>query len=150
VKINPSSLLIIYSSFSKNSASYNVANYISNKLNISKINIYEKKNLNKIKRSKIYLIIASTMGDQELSPQMENFFLSIKKLKLKKKKYFAAELGNYYGYDDYTFGAQKIIDSFLPEIGIKKIFKTNSIDTMPKINWFQVEKWLKSIKRNIL
>ena len=90
------------------------------------------------------------MGDQELSSQMENFLIKIKKLKLKNKKYFAAEIGNYYGYDDYTMGAQRIIDIFLPKIGIKKILKTNSIDTMPKINWFQAEKWLKSIKRNLL
>jgi flavodoxin len=150
MKIDTLSSLIIFSAFSKKSASYNLSSYISNKLKIPKFNLYKKKNFYKITKYKTYILIASTMGDQELSNQMENFLIKIKKFKLKNKKYFAAEIGNYYGYDDYTMGAKRIIDIFLPKIGIKKILKTNSIDTMPKINWFQTEKWLKSIKRNLL
>jgi flavodoxin len=150
MKIDTLSSLIIFSAFSKKGSSYNLSNYISNKLKIPKFNLYKKKNFNKIIKYKTYILIASTMGDQELSNQMESFLIKIKKFKLKNKKYFAAEIGNYYGYDDYRMGAQRIIDIFLQKIGIKKILKTNSIDTMPKINWFQAEKWLKSIKRNLL
>jgi hypothetical protein len=77
------------------------------------------------------------MGDQELSNQMENFLIKIKKFKLKNKKYFADEIGNYYGYDDHTMGAKRIINIFLPKIGIKKI--THQIITHQKNGFFFVK-----------
>ena len=77
MKIDTLSSLIIFSAFSKESSSYNLSNYISNKLKIPKFNLYKKKNFNEIIKYKTYILIASTMGDQELSSQMENFLIKI-------------------------------------------------------------------------
>ncbi len=86
----------------------------------------------------IILFICPTYGDQELPEDMENFIYSTSET---NRSYVICELGNYYGYDDYNFGALKIIESRLTELKWSKFFKSLSLDSMPSINWNVFNCW---------
>jgi flavodoxin len=85
----------------------------------------------------IILFICPTYGDEELHPAMENFLISI----TEKKSYVICELGNYYGYDDFSFGAKKIIESHLKQLGWSEFFPSLSLDSMPSIDWKTFNIW---------
>ena len=90
----------------------------------------------------ITLFICPTYGDEELPPAMENFLCSIT---CTKKLFVICELGNYYGYDDFRFGALKIIDAHLKSLGWNEFFPALSLDSMPSIDWTTFENWKREL-----
>lgn len=90
----------------------------------------------------IVLFLCPTYGDEELPHEMEDFLLS---LKIRNKSYVVCELGNYYGYDDFTFGAKKIIEEHLNSLGWDKFYNGISLDSLPKIDWDCFFKWKKGL-----
>src|SRR4051812_31077156 len=60
------------------------------------------------------IFIIATYGDQELQDDFEKFLLSLEQ-PWEEKKFSICELGNYYGYEDFSTGAGKIVESFLKE-----------------------------------
>lgn len=88
--------------------------------------------------SEIILFVCPTYGDEELHPAMEKFLISITE---KTKKYVICELGNYYGYEDFSFGARKIIESHLKKLGWTEFFPSLSLDSMPSIDWQTFNDW---------
>lgn len=113
----------------------------------------EKKNLAELKLSfsdtakyDMVLIIAPTYGDQELQDTMEEFLLSLNAEKT-SVKYIICEIGNYYGYDDYTFGSGQIIDKYLKQFGAEKLMDVESIDSLPQIDWNAANKWIDKLNK---
>lgn len=84
------------------------------------------------------IILCPTYGDEELPPEMEKW---ITNAQVAEKRFAICELGNYYGYDDYTFGAAKIIRHQLLSLGWKEFFRPLSLDSLPSIEWDDLHQW---------
>lgn len=84
------------------------------------------------------VIFCPTYGDEELPFEMEDFLIQ---LTCKPKNFMVCELGNYYGYDDYSFGAGKIIRQLLLSYGWTEIKPIFSLDSLPQINWPNFNGW---------
>lgn len=93
--------------------------------------------------------LTATYGDQELNDAVEEFVLRMD-TDLSKVKYLVCEVGNYYGYDDYTFGSGMIIERFLDGRKAKRVMKTNSVDSLPRIDWKQVDAWIELLNQKIV
>lgn len=89
---------------------------------------------------KLILFFASTWGDGELQIDMENFFTSFF-LDLQGKKYAMCELGNYYGYDDFEFGALRVMRHFLIKTGGEEIIQPLCMDSLPHKDWIGLHRW---------
>lgn len=85
-----------------------------------------------------FIFFCPTYGDEELPESMEQFLLNFKLL---NKKYTICELGNYYGYDDYQFGALKIINYHLNNLGWQEVVESFSLDSLPRIDWDSFKNW---------
>lgn len=84
------------------------------------------------------LMICPTYGDEELPHEMEDYIGTIQD---KDKTYGICELGNYYGYEDFQFGALRIIKYELDALGWKNYLPNLSLDSLPKIDWLSFNKW---------
>lgn len=91
----------------------------------------------------IVVFVCPTYGDEELPHNMEDF---LQALEVKDKKYVICELGNYYGFENFEFGAAKIIEWELNRRGWKKFFPSFSLDSLPEIDWEPWEKWKKELQ----
>ena len=91
----------------------------------------------------VVLFLCPTYGDEELPHDMEDFLLSMTE---KNRKYVVCELGNYYGYDDFQFGASTIIEGCLNNLGWQKFYSSYSMDSLPTIDWEPFLKWKKSLE----
>ena len=60
----------------------------------------------------LLLFFAPTYGDEELQSDMEAFLLRCE-LNLSGKHFAICELGSYYGYEDFAFGALRILREHL-------------------------------------
>ncbi len=89
----------------------------------------------------LVILVVATYGDQEVQDNMESFITSVRSA-WAAKPYVVCELGNYYGYDDYTFGSGAIIDGYLQQQGAIRKWALASIDTLPQIDWKAVDKWI--------
>lgn len=117
--------------------------YDSKKGHTKKATSYFKYEIQHVLNAKIWadvvLFLCPTYGDEELPEDMENFIIN---LKIKNKLFVICELGNYYGYDTFEFGAKKIIKNKLKTLGWKQFYKNYSLDSFPKINNFEnFNKW---------
>ena len=76
----------------------------------------------------------------------------IYRIQTKSLRYILCELGNYFGQDDFEFGAARIIKMKLDSLGWSQIGKTLSLDSFPKIDWNAFYDWKNDIgsviKRN--
>lgn len=87
------------------------------------------------------LFCVPTYGDEELQDDMEEFLQTFD-LDLTGKRFAIAELGNYYGYDDYSFGAMAILRRRLLELHATELCQPLSLDSLPKVNWDQLGRWV--------
>ncbi len=90
----------------------------------------------------ILVFFASTWGDGELQADMEDF-LARHPLQLGGKPYAICELGNYYGYDDFEYGAMRIMRHYLEQGGGTEFVEPFSMDSMPRKDWDGLERWCK-------
>ena len=133
---------IIYGSRTGNS--WKVAHRIGQTLNCKKIlnaKVLEASFANiddAFRNTDINILIASTWGDGELQEDMERFLITSSELS--DAKFIIIELGNYYGYDDFSFGAGKIMADIVSLKG-GKVIDMISIDSLPIIDWETVDKW---------
>jgi len=89
----------------------------------------------------VYLFFASTWGDGELQIDMENFFVK-HRLELTGKAYAICELGNYYGYDDFEFGALHIMQGLLARSGGRELIEPFCMDSLPRKDLENFQRWL--------
>ena len=90
----------------------------------------------------LVIFVCPTYGDEELPGPMEDFLVS---LDIRSKSYAICELGNYYGYEDKTFGAMKIIKHHLELLDWCEVVEPLSLDSMPHIDWTEVDVWKEKI-----
>jgi flavodoxin len=96
----------------------------------------------------ILLFFSPTYGDEELQPDMEDFIRQFS-LDLRRKYFAICELGNYYGHDDFSFGAMPILRRCLLELGGKELCSPLSLDSMPRVNWEQLNRWIGHVNRSL-
>lgn len=88
----------------------------------------------------LLLFFASTSGDQELQLDTEEFLVRAAP-KFPGKPYAVCELGNYFGYDDFEFGAECILSHFLRAGGGKEFMPPFAMDTFPNRDWNGLARW---------
>jgi len=94
-----------------------------------------------ISKFKIILFIIPNKGDEELPDAMEEYICKIKE---RNKKYIICELGNYFGLENYC-GCKKVAFKLLDKLEWEKISDI-SIDSLPNLNFSQVEEWVHSLE----
>jgi len=85
-----------------------------------------------------------TYGDEELQQDMEDF-LERFTLDLTGKQFVICELGNYYGYDDFSFGPMRIIRQRLIELHGTELCEPLSLDSFPRTAWAQLLHWVEHL-----
>lgn len=96
----------------------------------------------------IFLLFTPTYGDEELHEEMETFLRNLT-LDLTGKKFVLCELGNYGGYDDFTFGALQIVRRRLLELHGTEFCPALSLDSFPKLSWEQLSRWVALVNRSL-
>jgi flavodoxin len=94
----------------------------------------------------LLLWFCPTYGDEELQEDMESFLLRFHP-DLSTKKFCVCELGNYYGYDNFQFGALRIIRNHLLALRASEICEPLSLDSHPHVPWDHVSDWVKQLNR---
>jgi flavodoxin len=89
----------------------------------------------------LLVFLCPTYGDEELQEDMEDFLDGFT-LDLSGKQFAICELGNYYGYDDFSFGAMRIIRQRLLALGGTELCEPLSLDSFPKTAWSHLQAWV--------
>lgn len=97
----------------------------------------------------LLIFLASTWGDGELQVDMENFFVRYQ-FDLQGKPYAICELGNYYGYDDFEFGALRIMQHHLKLWGGREFLEPFSMDSLPRKDWGGLTRWCDLLNRAVM
>ncbi len=97
----------------------------------------------------LLLMVIATYGDQELLDVVEEF-VTARTSELRGKRYSVCELGNYYGYDDFEFGAKQIVEFQLHSIGATVFCPGASADSLPKLDWRAIKAWCQVINDSVL
>jgi flavodoxin len=96
----------------------------------------------------LLLMVIATYGDQELLDVVEEF-ITTRTAELKNKAYSVCELGNYYGYDDFEFGAKQIVEFQLNGLGAFLFCPGVSADSLPKLDWRAVKAWGRNLNQTV-
>lgn len=96
----------------------------------------------------LLLFFTSTSGDQELQADMEAFVVA-HPLDLRGKFYAVCEMGNYFGYDDFEFGAECILSHFLRAGGGSEFMTPFAMDTFPIRDWNGLERWCSMLNQRV-
>ena len=88
----------------------------------------------------LLLFFTSTSGDQELQADIEAFVVR-NPPRLHGQAYAVCELGNYFGYDDFEFGAECILSHVLDEGGGREFIPPFAMDTFPNRDWRGLTRW---------
>ena len=138
--------LIIFGSLTGNAR--RVAELIQQKLDAKLFNSKDFDNLDQIitlnHNSFEIVFVASTWGDGELQSDMENLLINSTILKSPAVCHIV-ELGNYYGYDDFEFGALFHIKRCTEQLGFYS-GRHLSLDSMPRIDWDSLSNWLLELR----
>ena len=89
-----------------------------------------------------------TYGDEELQDDFEKFLLQFD-LDLTGKQFVICELGNYYGYEDFSFGAMPIIRRRLLELHGRELCEPLSLDSFPRTHWGHLEDWVEHVNEKL-
>lgn len=85
----------------------------------------------------LVIVVVSNTGDEELSQPMEDYLFN---LRLEGKRYFVCELGNYFGFENYS-GCKKVAFKLLDELGWDRLGDV-SIDSLPTLDTVKLNEWL--------
>jgi len=96
----------------------------------------------------LFLFFTPTYGDEELQEDMENFIEGFD-LDLRGKQFVICELGNYYGYDTYSFGAMAILRQRLIKLNGREIFSPLSLDSYPKLHREHLFDWVEQLNARL-
>ncbi len=129
-------VVLYYAAVNSVGTSSNIVNRLKEKLNfyVEYRNVVESVDEAEFANYDLIIFLIATYGDQELQENIENFLISIKH-DFTGKKFAICELGNYYGYDDFTFGSGFIVENYLLEKNGSQLLPLASIDTLPLLDW---------------
>ena len=96
----------------------------------------------------LLLFFCPTYGDEELQDDMENFLRHFE-LDMTGKRFAICELGNYYGYNDFSFGAMRIIREHLLELHGEELCEPLSLDSMPKMSLEHLLRWVELLNSKL-
>lgn len=108
------------------------------------INVADRPDPECLRDYEVLLFFTPTYGDEELQDEMEAFLRSLH-LDLSGKAFAICELGNYGGYDDFRFGALAILRRRLMELGAVELGTHLSLDSMPRLNWNHLDRWVQHL-----
>jgi flavodoxin len=133
-------ILVLYGSKTGNTRL--VANRLPGMLNCETevVNVASITNADHLLNYGMTLYLASTWGDGELQLDMELFF-SRNKVDLHRQPYAICELGNYYGYDDFEFGALNIMRHHVEGWNACEVVEPFSMDSLPHKDWKNLGRW---------
>jgi flavodoxin len=103
---------------------------------------------NVLRQYDLLLFLASTWGDAELQIDMEHFFAR-QRVDLCGKHFAICELGNYYGYDDFEFGALRIMQHQLEQWGGREFAEPFCMDSLPRKDWDGFARWCEMLNRAV-
>lgn len=86
-----------------------------------------------------WVVVVPNYGDGEIQAVMENFIVE---REYDIREFSVVELGNYYGMDDWAFGAAGKLARVLEARNARPFFSHLSLDTLPKIDWDTLGKWV--------
>ncbi|MFN0186055.1 MAG: hypothetical protein ACKVQR_19750 [Aquabacterium sp.] len=84
------------------------------------------------------LLVTPNMGDGEI-PEPVEWFVRDRCATL--TRFGVVEIGNFYGFDDWGFGAGDRIRKVLAGRGLEEGIRPLSLDTLPQIDWDTLERW---------
>lgn len=127
-----------------------VVEKVAERLNVelSVFDVKDAPELGTISESDLLLFFAPTYGDEELQDDMEEFLRAFE-MNLGGKLFAIAELGNYYGYDNFSFGAMAILRKRLLELRGIELCQPLSLDSLPRVNWGQLDRWVDHLTSKI-
>ncbi len=141
--------LVIYGSSTGNTAK--AAARLVEQLNFS-VDVVEVKlvsDVNVLGQYDVLIFMASTWGDGELQVDMEAFFVR-QQVALDGRPYAICEVGNYYGYDDFDFGALRVMEHYLKLWGGREIVEPFSLDSLPRMDWGNFERWCDAVNDAVM
>jgi flavodoxin len=100
----------------------------------------------RLARFDLLIFLASTWGDGELQVDMEHFLARPLPV-LDGKAYTICELGNYYGYDDFEFGALHIMQRQIRDSGAVEWYEPFCMDSLPRKDWGGLKRWCAGLNR---
>ncbi|MBA4150015.1 MAG: flavodoxin domain-containing protein [Verrucomicrobia bacterium] len=96
----------------------------------------------------LFIFFSPTYGDEELQSDMEEFLLRCE-LSLAGKHFAICELGSYYGYEDFSFGAMRILRKHLLQWNGCELCEPLSLDSFPRTNREHLLNWVDYLKGQI-
>ena len=92
------------------------------------------------------LIISPNHGDAEVPEDLEKFLLARGG---EINNWVVLEIGNYGGFDDWSYGARERIALYMKQQGKKdEAFPGAGIDTLPRIDWHNLTRWCDTIVKS--
>ncbi|MFN7139994.1 MAG: flavodoxin domain-containing protein [Limisphaerales bacterium] len=108
---------------------------------VDAFNVRDVESARQMEDYELFLFFCPTYGDEELQVDMEQFILR-SPLDLTGKYFAICELGSYYGYEDFSFGAMKILRHQLLDWNGTELCEPLSLDSFPKVNWEHLLNWV--------
>ena len=102
----------------------------------------------KLAAYELFMFFAPTYGDEELQDDMEDFIVR-SGFDPAGKHFVICELGNYYGYDNYAFGAMPILRKWLLQNNGREFFTPLSLDSYPKVHWEHLRDWTNQLNNRL-
>jgi hypothetical protein len=91
------------------------------------------------------VIVTPNHGDAEVQEDVEKFLVARGK---EVQQWVVLEIGNYYGFDDWSYGARERIALFMKKNGKPdEALPGGGIDTLPLIDWATLDRWCDTVFR---
>ncbi len=97
---------------------------------------------------KLFVFLTPTAGNEEMAEPFERLF-DQDGIDFSHSEYAVCELGNYYGYDLYEYGAAKILRRLIEGRGGREFHPMLSLDTLPLIDWELFDDWTESLRLKV-
>lgn len=98
-----------------------------------------------LRRYSRFIFLTPTAGNEELSEPFEALF-DQKWVDFSDASYTICELGNYYGFELFEYGAAKTLHQLIRASGGKEFYRTLSLDTLPMIDWELFNAWAEGLR----
>jgi len=89
------------------------------------------------------VIVSPNYGDAEVPEDIEKFLINRSR---EINKWVVLEIGNYGGFDDWSFGARERIGLCMKKNGLsEEALPGVGLDTLPRIDWGTLDRWCDTV-----